>query len=106
MRDWLRRFGMALDRLLNVVGSNGSPDETISIHAAHERKDKLWACVMCKWLGLTVEKNHCDKVLTGEPTAPAAGLRALLQLVAVATVIAGVWFKAWEWFCDLDIRGP
>lgn len=83
------RVGEELDRFLNVILLGGQIGETISLHAATEAlAEARWACVLCKWLHWTVERDHCPKTLANTSTPIAAGLRAGVQLVAVATVLA------------------
>lgn len=78
------RCGEALDCGLNAVLFNGDPKESISRHSAREQKaGKRWACVMCRYLSATVEKDHCPKTLAGENISERAGLFAGLQLLAL-----------------------
>lgn len=72
------------------VATGGPPGETISLRAARAAATKHapMACLLCKWLSLTVETDHCQKQLAGTASKPAAALRAGLQLAAV---IGGLW---------------
>lgn len=86
--SYLRKVGVALDEFLNVLVLDGNVGDTISLHAAQQADNKKeWACLLCKWLSLTVEKNHCEKTLANEPTKAAAAIKAGLQLLAVASVL-------------------
>lgn len=86
---YVGRVGEELDRFLNVLLLGGQIGETISLHAATQAAaGDRWACVLCKWLHWTVERDHCPKTLTNTSTPIAAGLRAGAQLVAVATVVS------------------
>jgi hypothetical protein len=93
IRAYLSNVGEGLDHFLNALLFFGSYKETISKHSAREQDKKAWACVMCGWLGLTVEKDHCTKTLADETMSPRAGLLALIQLMALGTVV----FAAYYW---------
>lgn len=85
---YLRNVTLALDRLLNVVFLHGIPEETVSVASAKARNNgKRWACILCKWFDYTIERDHCTKSLSDEPTPLHAGVRALIQLILVTLVI-------------------
>lgn len=100
IRAYLTNLGEGLDRFLNTVLLAGRFDQTISHHAATaQASGRVWGCLLCRWLSLTVERDHCPKTLADEAVSTAAGLKALAQLVLVATalsvayvfVLRGVW---------------
>lgn len=78
---YLRNLGIAIDRALNCLFLAGSPDETVSVHAA--KSQSRWACYLCKWLSWTVERDHCTKTLDNAPTKDSASLKALAQMIIV-----------------------
>lgn len=87
---YLTNFGEGLDRFLNAALFMGDYRETISLHSAEDEalpKPRLWACVMCKWLSLTVEKDHCPKTRRGAAMAQIAGLKALFWLCVLAGIV-------------------
>lgn len=92
------RVGRELDVFLNVVALGGAPGETVSTHAAEAAvKGQRWACVLCRWLALTVETAHCPKTLAGATVSPRAGLLAAIQLFAVALTLSGTgWWLAFH----------
>lgn len=64
-RSRLMRFILVLDQMLNVIGWNGSQDETVSSHIGRKIKkgtatwfDKKLCCLLKK-----LEDNHCNKSL-------------------------------------------
>ena len=86
--EYVRNVIIGLDRFLNCLLFAGIPDQTISFHAARKAEDgKAWACILCRWLSATVEKDHCKKTLSDQQTQTSAGLRALFQMVAVSAII-------------------
>lgn len=94
--SYIWKAGEALNQFLNVTLLNGDVGETISYHTASSASQgKPWACVLCRWLALTVERNHCVKSLYGTPMSERAGLWAGLQLLAVFLGLTGViWLPA------------
>lgn len=84
---YVRNATIALDRFLNALLLAGEPTDTISENSARNRH-KWWGCVLCKWLHWTVEREHCDKALLPHETPLRAGLLALVQLLALALIIA------------------
>lgn len=88
MADYLRNIGISLDRFLNALLFAGSPDDTVSVHAANSQaQGRRWACILCRWLSWTVETNHCKKTLEDAPTKTAASLKALFQLLIVSVLV-------------------
>lgn len=64
-RSRLMRFILVLDQMLNVIGWNGSQDETVSSHIGRKIDkgtatwfDKKLCCLLKK-----IESNHCNKSL-------------------------------------------
>jgi hypothetical protein len=93
--NYLWRIGEALDQFLNVALLGGDVGETISYHAASKvdpPRRKQWACALCEWLSLTVEKDHCIKTLHGVSISERGGLKAGLQLVALALILNGLFW--------------
>jgi len=90
MKNYLRNVGLALDRFLNAV-TGGDSNETVSLRAATRATTpppKKWACVLCKWLSLTVERDHCAKTLDpNAETKNAACIKALVQMIVVVWII-------------------
>lgn len=77
-------MALALDRFINALLLGGTPNQTVSINAAIARRDgKVWGCILCRWFDWTIEVAHCDKALNDTDTSPAAGLKALLQLIII-----------------------
>jgi phosphatidylglycerophosphate synthase len=94
--SYLWRAGEALDQFLNVVLFDGDVGETISYHAASKvapPRRKRWACFLCVWLSMTVEKAHCIKTLHGVSISERGGLKAGVQLLALFLLLTGIfWF--------------
>lgn len=84
--QYIRNLIISLDRYLNCLLLGGTPDQTISIHAALNQHKK-WGCILCKWLHWTVEQDHCAKALTNEDTSPEAGLKAFVQLLLFSSAV-------------------
>jgi hypothetical protein len=94
---YLGRVGEELDRFINVTVLDGAVGQTVSMHAAADAgQGKLWACMLCRWLSWTVETDHCRKTLQGEAVKTMTGVRAGVQLIALATVLGGFY----EWGVD------
>jgi hypothetical protein len=92
MFAWLSRVGFALDSLLNVALLDGEIGETISEHAAMSaHAGKRWACVLCRALNVLVQRKHCDKVLSGQPTTGVPALRSFGLLILLCAAIAYAW---------------
>lgn len=88
MFNYIRHLTLALDHLLNVLLFNGLPNETVSVNAANARNQgKRWACILCRWFDLTIERDHCNKALLPIPTPIHAGVRALIQLIVITALI-------------------
>jgi hypothetical protein len=98
--SYIWRVGEALDRFLNVLLFRGDVEESISYHASTKvipPRRKLWACVMCKWLDLTVEKNHCLKALYGVNISKRGGMKAGIQLLVLFLALTGLfWFSVFH----------
>ena len=85
----IEQFGEAVDKRENQVFLGGSPNQTISMHAATAAaKGERWGCLLCWWLAHTVEFDHCGKTLAGTSTALWPALRAGWQLLVLAGVPA------------------
>lgn len=86
---WWQRVGVALDESLNVLLFDGDPHQTISLHAALARRDGArWACVLCRALGVLVQRHHCADQLVPEPVPTSAALRAGVLLFGTAAMLA------------------
>ena len=73
---WADINGVQADIQFNTLFLLGKRDETTSLHAAHaDASGKRWGCIFCHWLNV-IEKDHCAKVLAGDPTPTFAALRA------------------------------
>ena len=96
--NYLRNTGLALDRFLNCLLLAGDPADTVSVHAAHEQANgRRWACVLCKWLSMTVERDHCTKTLADDvPTKTAASVRGLAQMILVVVVLYVISLQVWQ----------
>ena len=81
------RVGEALDIFLNVLLLRGRAGQTISLHAAEDAPRERWACWLCRWLSLTVERDHCAKTLAGESISERGGLLAGGQLIVVFLLV-------------------
>jgi hypothetical protein len=92
--DYLKRLGLAIDQVQNVALFNGSQTETVSHHAARAWRDgKKWGCVVCRFLSIVVERNHCAKQLdpNSGPTSLGPALRSLvLLLLPVAAFMSAI----------------
>lgn len=85
--------GMGLDRALAALFCHAQKGETISlIMAQGEAAGRKWPCLACKFLGWTVETNHCQKVLAGMSTGQAAAFRAGAMLFALVISAGAVLF--------------
>lgn len=89
--------GYGLDRALAAMFCGAKSGETVSTMAARAQvAGKPWGCVLCRFLSVTVERDHCTKALTTDtPTARPASYRAgaMLFLLAIA-----LWFvPLWAW---------
>jgi hypothetical protein len=88
LTNYLNNFGEALDRFLNAALFGGDYVETVSLHAAKSRVEKRrWACWLCAYLSLTVQRNHCDLTLEDGSMPSLSRVLALLQLMALFTVV-------------------
>jgi hypothetical protein len=92
--SYVWRCGEELDRFLNVTLLGGMVGETISTHSAREASSRRWACVMCRWLSFSVEKDHCAKTLAGQSISPRGGLKAGVQLLALFLAVTGLFWWA------------
>lgn len=90
-RTWPERFGLAVDRLLNVVLFNGDDTWTVSLHAAVARRQgKRWGCWACAVLGVLVQRDHCAVTLDPalqETTGAALRAGALMTLLIAALTV-------------------
>lgn len=98
--SYLGDLGYEADVLLNVA-TGGTRDETVSLRTA--KAASRWnfqglhaSCLLCRWLSLTVERDHCQKTLAGQTTRPTAGLRAAIEFTIVLVAIwAALHFGLW-----------
>lgn len=92
--SWPWRAGEALDEFLNVVLFDGDVGDTISDHSAKaQAAGKTWGCIVCRWLSLTVQKDHCKETLAGQPISQSGGILAGTQLLALFLILTGLgWF--------------
>lgn len=62
-----KRVLIALDQFLNVLLTNGRPDETMSAHAARAATEGKWFGIfMSKFLDITFSKDHGAKAVAGD----------------------------------------
>lgn len=85
-----------LDVLLSVI-TGGPRDTTVSLRVAkaaqaYGNKGLHPSCLLCKWLSLTVETDHCANVLADKATKPGGIIRAAAQF---ALVLGGIGGAAW-----------
>lgn len=90
--NYLDRVVYQLDCLINAV-TGGLEDQPVSLRAALAQQSEKRAghfgpgCVLCRWLSISVEKNHCAKQLKGEATVRWAAVAAGFQLIVLAFLI-------------------
>ena len=95
--NWLTVCGEELDCFLNAlflwfVPPTTQRNQTISEHAALAKESGyVWGCVLCRWLSLTVERNHCSKTLAGVALTRIAALLAGAQLIGIVLVTLFLW---------------
>ncbi len=92
---WADVNGIQADIQFNTLFLGGVRDETTSLHAAEADADgRAWGCVFCRFLNI-VERDHCAKVLRGDPTPVFAALRAGLCLLLFDTTLLWILFSLW-----------
>ncbi len=80
MLIYLDAVGVQLDCFLCAI-IFGIKGQTISIHAALERKaGKKWACLLCAFLSWLVQHDHCQDQLDGIPMGTTNLFRAFCGL--------------------------
>lgn len=81
------------DVWLSVL-TGGTRDTTVSLRVAKAcQAGGHTACLLCAWLSISVEKNHCQNVLADTTTKPGGVVRATLQFaIALLVIWAAVHF--------------
>lgn len=82
--------GYGLDRALAALFLGAKGGETVSLMAARaDAGGKRWGCILCRALGVLVERDHCKKVLvSGDgPTPLAPSYRAGVLLYAAGGLL-------------------
>jgi hypothetical protein len=93
--NYFWRVGEVLDQFLNVTVLDGQLGESISEHAAVDAAaGKWWACILCKYLAVTVDPTHCQDTLAGKQTSNIDGLKAGIQLLALFLALTGLFWWA------------
>lgn len=82
LRNIIVQFGVLADEGLNTE-TGGDASQTLSVRTAlaAERKER-WACILCKALGVVVQREHCEKQLDGAPMHPLNYIRAGIAIAA------------------------
>lgn len=99
--SYLGDLGYETDVWLNVLTA-GSRDQTVSLRTAKAAASFNFqglhaSCLLCRWLSLTVERDHCQKTLAGQTTRPTAGLRAAIEFaIVLAAIWAAIHFGLWS----------
>lgn len=91
--NYLDRLAYESDVWLSVA-SGGPVDETVSLRAARAAQAARAAgrrlapsCILCAWLSLTVEHDHCARQIAGDTTKPGGAVRAGIQFALALVVI-------------------
>lgn len=81
--NYFRNLFFEIDVLLNVL-TGGNRNETVSIRIAKAAAaGGFKARLLCWLLSVLVERNHCTKALSSQPTKPLAAIRAALTFAGV-----------------------
>jgi len=87
-------LGETFDKWCNAVFWGGSPDQTVSEHAALDARAGLWpGCILCAVLAVLVQWQHCSKTLDPNASTPTsayvrAGLCFVILLGLLGSQIA------------------
>lgn len=89
--SYIDRLAYETDVWLSVA-TGGPEDETVSLRTARAAANGgRLACLFCRWLSLTVERDHCTKQLRGTVTKPAGAVRAAVQFALAIGMIVLFW---------------
>lgn len=78
---YLENCGYEFDVAVNVL-TGGERDETVSLRVAKEQRAEQqrgvfgFGCIFCKFLDITVQKNHCALQFVNQPSTPLTYIRA------------------------------
>lgn len=89
---WLRAklVGRQFDCLLNaMLLPDAQPNQTMSVNASLHEQSTRWGCVLCRLLGVIVQRHHCAKVRRAAPMPVLADLRAIGAMLCLVCLIAG-----------------
>lgn len=88
--SYIDRLAYETDVWLSVA-TGGPEDESVSLRTAKaaQAARHWWApsCILCAWLSLTVEHDHCARQIAGDTTKPGGAVRAGIQFALALVVI-------------------